>query len=51
MFIGEIVNINAKLELIQNGKVDITKANLITYLGSQYYVADRKVGDRGICLK
>lgn len=51
MFIGEIVGINAKPELIENGKVNLAKANLITYLGSEYYVANKKIADRGICLK
>ena len=51
MFIGEIVGINAKAEFIENGKINIAKANLITYLGSQYYVASKKIADRGICLK
>lgn len=51
MFIGEVVSVNAKPELVDNGKVNLAKANLITYLGNQYYVADKKVGDRGICLK
>lgn len=51
MFIGEILGVNANKELIENGKINIAKANLITYLGNQYYVANKKVGDRGICLK
>lgn len=51
MFIGEVVCVNAKEDIIENGKVNLAKANLITYLGSEYYVADKKVGDRGICLK
>ncbi|MBO5478774.1 MAG: flavin reductase family protein [Clostridia bacterium] len=51
MFIGEIVSVNAKKELIENGKINLAKANLITYLGNEYYVANQKVGDRGICLK
>lgn len=51
MFIGEIVSVNAKKELIENGKINLAKANLITYLGNEYYVANKKVGDRGICLK
>ncbi len=50
MFIGEVVCVNAKPEFIENGKVNLAKANLITYLGNQYYVANKKVGDRGICL-
>lgn len=51
MFIGEVVCVNAKEDIIENGKINLAKANLITYLGSQYYVANKKVGDRGICLK
>ena len=51
MFIAEIVGVNCKEELIENGKIQVAKANLLTYLGQEYYVANRKVGDRGICLK
>lgn len=51
MFIGEIISVNAKKEIVENGKINLPKANLITYLGQEYYVADKKVGDRGICLK
>lgn len=51
MFIGEVVNVNAKSNIVENGKVNLAKANLITYLGNEYYVANKKVGDRGICLK
>lgn len=52
MFIGEIVAINANEELVDaNGKINLPKANLITYLGQEYYIANKKVGDRGICLK
>lgn len=51
MFIGEVVCVNAKPELVENGKINIAKAELITYLGNEYYVANKKVGDRGICLK
>lgn len=51
MFIGEIVSVNAKEEIVENGKLNLAKANLITYLGNAYYVANEKVGDRGICLK
>ncbi len=51
MFIGEVVCVNAKKELVKNGKIDLASAKLITYLGSEYYIADTKVGDRGICLK
>lgn len=51
MFIAEIVSVNAKQEIIKDGKINLPKANLITYLGNEYYVASKKVGDRGICLK
>ena len=51
MFIGEVVGVNANKEIIENGKINLGKANLITYLGNEYYVANKKVGDRGICLK
>lgn len=51
MFIAEIVGVNCKQELIENGKIQLSKANLLTYLGQEYYVANRKVGNRGICLK
>lgn len=51
MFIAEIVSINAKQEIIENGKISLGKANLITYLGNQYYVANKKIANRGICLK
>lgn len=51
MFIGEIVSVNAKPDLLEKGKINFAKANLITYLGSKYYIANKKIGDRGICLK
>lgn len=51
MFIAEIVSVNCKKELIENGKIQIAKANLLTYLGQEYYVANKKIADRGICLK
>lgn len=51
MFIGEVISVNAKKELVENGKVNLGKANLITYLGNEYYVANKKIADRGICLR
>lgn len=51
MFIGEIVGINANTDIIENGKINLPKANLITYLGNEYYVANKKIADRGVCLK
>lgn len=51
MFISEIVAVNAKESVLdEEGKIDYEKARLLTYQGSNYYVADRKVGKRGICL-
>ena len=51
MFIGEIVCVNAKEDIVENGKINLPKAKLITYLGNKYYVADKKIGDRVICLQ
>lgn len=51
MFIAEIIGVNANSEFVENGKINLPKAKLLTYLGQEYYVADKKVGDRGICLK
>ena len=36
---------------LENGKINIAKANLITYLGNESYVANKKIAERGICLK
>lgn len=51
MFISEIVGVNCNQDLLENGKIQLAKSNLLTYLGQEYYVANKKVGDRGICLK
>lgn len=52
MFIGEIVAVNANNEFIkENGSIDYGKANLLTYMGQEYFVANKKIADRGICLK
>ena len=51
MFIGEVVSVNAEEKFIKNGKVDLSNTNLITYLGNEYYIANKKIGDRGICLQ
>lgn len=51
MFIGEVICVNADKELVKDGKIDLANAKLITYLGNKYYIADTKVGDRGVCLK
>lgn len=51
MFIAEIISVNAKEEIMKDGKMDLQKANLLSYFDSKYHVANKKVGDRGICLK
>lgn len=52
MFIGEIVAVNADDEYVRdNGNIDYGKANLLTYMGQEYFVANKKIADRGICLK
>lgn len=51
MFIAEIVSVNSTKDIIEDGKMKLSKANLLTYLGNEYFVANKKVGDRGICLK
>lgn len=52
MFIGEIVAVNADDEYIkENGSIDYGKANLLTYMGQEYFVANKKIADRGVCLK
>ena len=52
IFIGEIVAVNAEKEYVsETGKIEYQKLKLLTYLGSEYFIADKKVGDRGICLK
>lgn len=52
MFIGEIVAVNADDKCIkENGSIDYGKANLLTYMGQEYFVANKKIADRGICLQ
>lgn len=52
MFIGEIVAVNVDDKYIkENGSIDYGKANLLTYMGQEYFVASKKIADRGICLK
>lgn len=52
MFIAEVVAVNTKEEyILENGKVNLANMGLLTYIGSEYYVANKKVADRGICLK
>lgn len=51
MFIAEIINIHADEEFIENGKLNYDKMNLLSYMGNKYFVQNKKIADRGICLK
>ena len=52
IFMAEIVAVNAKEDLLdENGNINISKVNAIAYIGQDYYVANKKIADRGICLK
>lgn len=52
MLIGEVVCINCKKEYLdEKGNIDYTKTNLLTYAGTDYFVNNQKVGERGICFK
>lgn len=51
MFIAEIINVNADEEFIDNEKLNYSKMNLLSYMGNRYFVQNKKVADRGICLK
>lgn len=51
MFVAEVVGIRANKEIVVDNKIQLGKANLVTYLGQEYLVANKKVADRGICLK
>lgn len=51
MFIAEVVNVKANKSIVVDEKIQIGKANLVTYLGQEYFVADKKVANRGVCLQ
>lgn len=52
MFIGEIVAVKSDDEYIkENGSIDYGEANLLTYMGQEYFIAGKKIADRGVCLK
>ena len=52
MFIAEIININADEKFkLDNGKLDYGKMSLLSYMGQEYFVQNKKVADRGVCLK
>lgn len=52
IFMAEIVAVNAKEEILnENGKINLSKVNAVAYIGQEYFVANKKIADRGICLK
>ena len=52
MFIAEVLAIHVDDNLVdKNGNIIFEKANLISFAGKKYFVADQEVGYRGICLK
>ena len=51
IFIAEIINVNADEEFIENGKLNYSKMNLLSYMENRYFVHNKKVADRGTCLK
>ena len=36
---------------LDNGKLDYGKMSLLSYMGQEYFVQNKKVADRGVCLK
>lgn len=52
MVLAEIVNVRADEEYVkESGAINYTAANLLTYAGTEYLAQNKKVGDRGICVK
>lgn len=52
MFIGEVVNVQVDDKYLDDkGNIIYGDSKLLTYMGSEYFVADKKVADRGVCLK
>lgn len=52
MIIGEIVNIKAEEKYkSENNILDYSKMNLITFMGKDYFVSNKKIANRGICLE
>ena len=49
MIIGEIVEVQAKDEVLNpNGTINLSKIKAIAYMGAEYYIADKKIAQRGI---
>ena len=52
MFMAEIININADEDFkLDNGKLNYGKMNILSYMGQEYFVQNKKVADRWVCLK
>jgi len=52
MFIGEVLNVNVDEKYKkENGTIDYGNISLLTYMGQEYFISNKKVADRGICLK
>lgn len=52
MFIGKVVSVNAEEKyILENGNINYSSANLLTYAGNEYLAQNNKIGERGICLR
>lgn len=52
MFIGEVVNTSIDEQYIdENGRLDLSKANLITYCHGEYYTMGKKIGSFGYSVR
>lgn len=52
MFIARVVATHVEEAYVkENGAIDFESANLLTYAGSCYLCQNKKIADRGICLK
>jgi len=50
VFIAEVVAVNAEESYIaENGSLQLEKANLLTYVGTEYKIANKTIAKRGIC--
>ena len=52
MLHGEVLNVNVDEKYKkENGTIDYGNISLLTYMGQEYFISNKKVADRGICLK
>ena len=52
MFIGEVINVNVDEKYKkENGNIDYGNISLLTYMGQEYFISNKKVAGRVICLK